>query len=80
MPKLKRRQEERKLDNLEVINRDFYDFAPDDTYDTVFVSMSPILNQLASVDRLLALSRRYLMLGYWAGECAKIQFSTVATS
>ncbi len=55
------------VENLNVICQDFYSFEPGETYDTVFVSMSPILNELESVDRLLALSRRNLALVYWAG-------------
>ncbi len=53
--------------NLTVLCQDFADFQPDTDFDTVFVSMSPILNDLENVDRLLALSRRYLVLIYWAG-------------
>ena len=55
------------VDNLTVICQDFHDFKPLNFYDTVFVSMSPILNDLDNIDRLLALSRRYLALTYWAG-------------
>ncbi len=53
--------------NLTVICRDFDSFHPNPDYDTVFVSMSPILNDLKNIDRLLAMSRRYLVFIYWAG-------------
>ena len=53
--------------NLTVLRQDFADFQASDLYDTVFVSMSPILNELDNIDRLLAMSRRYLVLTYWAG-------------
>ena len=61
------RQKEEKVDNLTIECQDFYDFQAPRQYDTVFVSMSPILNELDSVDRLLAMSRRYMALIYWAG-------------
>jgi SAM-dependent methyltransferase len=61
------KKQEKGVENLEVVCRDFYSFQPETTYDTVFVSMSPILNELESVDRLLGMSRRYLALVYWAG-------------
>lgn len=61
------KKRERGAGNLEVIQQDFYSFKPAESFDTVFVSMSPILNELESVDRLLAMSRRYLALVYWAG-------------
>ncbi len=53
--------------NLTVLCQDFADFQASGLYDTVFVSMSPILNELSNIDRLLAMSRRYLVLTYWAG-------------
>ncbi len=53
--------------NLTVLCLDFVDFQAAGLYDTVFVSMSPILNELSNIDRLLAMSRRYLVLTYWAG-------------
>ena len=61
------RQTEKSVDNLTIECQDFYDFQAPRQYDTVFVSMSPILNELDSVDRLLAMSRRYIALIYWAG-------------
>ena len=61
------RQKEEKVDNLTIECQDFYDFQGPRQYDTVFVSMSPILNELDSVDCLLAMSRRYMALVYWAG-------------
>ncbi|MBN2333078.1 MAG: class I SAM-dependent methyltransferase [Deltaproteobacteria bacterium] len=61
------KKKERQTANLEVICADFYQYDPPETFDLVFVSMSPILNDLASVDRLLSMSSRYLALAYWAG-------------
>ncbi len=64
---VEKRKKAQRVDNLVVRQADFYQFRPRQTFDTVFVSMSPILNELESVDRLLELSRRYLALVYWAG-------------
>ncbi|HDS16729.1 MAG TPA: class I SAM-dependent methyltransferase [Proteobacteria bacterium] len=61
------RKEAEKTENLTVICHDFYGFNPACQYDTVFVSMSPILNELENIDRLLAMSRRFVVLVYWAG-------------
>ncbi|MBN2233188.1 MAG: class I SAM-dependent methyltransferase [Deltaproteobacteria bacterium] len=70
-PKMIARLEEKKtrlgLENLEVVCADFFTYTTDRNFDLVFVSMSPILNDLAAVDRLLALSKRYVALVYWAG-------------
>ncbi len=55
------------LANLEVVQADFFAYRSSETFDLVFVSMSPILNELATIDRLLQLSSRYLALIYWAG-------------
>ena len=63
----KEKQQHRGAANLELVCRDFYSFQAAEKFDTVFVSMSPILNELESVDQLLRLSRRYLALVYWAG-------------
>ncbi len=64
---VRRKQRERKVANLEIEQADFFAYRPEKRFDTVFVSMSPILNELESIDRLLELSRRYLALIYWAG-------------
>jgi SAM-dependent methyltransferase len=61
------RQKEELVENLTIECQDFFDFQAPQQYDTVFVSMSPILNELDSVDRLLAMSRRNMALVYWAG-------------
>ena len=55
------------VENLTVVCRDFNTYKAPALFDTVFVSMSPILNELHNIDRLLAMSRRYLALTYWAG-------------
>jgi SAM-dependent methyltransferase len=65
--RVEQKKESQGVENLVVICQDFNDFQAPDLYDTVFVSMSPILNDLSNIDRLLAMSRRYLVLSYWAG-------------
>ncbi len=57
-----------KLENIETECCDFFKKEFNDKYDLVFVSMSPILNELETIDKLLELSRRYLFLIFWAGK------------
>ncbi len=55
------------ISNVRILEQDWYSFAPTERFDTVFVSMTPILHDLDSVDRLLSLARRFLVLVHWAG-------------
>ncbi|MEA2108674.1 MAG: class I SAM-dependent methyltransferase [Pseudomonadota bacterium] len=64
---LEAKKREQQAANIEVICSDFHHYKTKEKYDLVFVSMSPILNELSAVDRLLELSSRYLALVYWAG-------------
>jgi len=64
---LEARKLERQVDNLEVVCSDFSQYRTGEKFDLVFASMSPILNELSTIDRLLELSSRYLALVYWAG-------------
>ena len=65
--RLEARKIEQQAENIEVVCGDFYQYKTEEKYDLVFVSMSPILNELSAVDCLLELSSRYLALIYWAG-------------
>ncbi len=65
--RLEAKKRELQVENIDVVCSDFRQYETDDTFDLVFVSMSPILNELRTVDRLLELSSRYLALVYWAG-------------
>jgi len=65
--RLEARKREQRAENIEVVCGDFYQYKTREKYDLVFVSMSPILNELSAVDCLLELSSRYLALVYWAG-------------
>ncbi len=64
---LEAKKQEQQAENIEVVCSDFHRYKTEEKFDLVFVSMSPILNELNAVDRLLALSSRYLALVYWAG-------------
>lgn len=64
---LETKKREQQAKNIEVVCSDFQEYKTEEKFDLVFVSMSPILNELKTVDRLLELSSRYLALVYWAG-------------
>ena len=53
--------------NYRTIQADWFQFETQERFETVFVSMSPILHDLDSVDRLLSLAKRFLILVHWAG-------------
>ncbi len=65
--RLETKKGEQQAENIEVLCRDFHQYKTEEKFDLVFVSMSPILNELGTIDRLLELSSRYLALVYWAG-------------
>jgi SAM-dependent methyltransferase len=64
---LEAKKQRQQAENVEVVCSDFHQYKTEEKFDLVFVSMSPILNELKTVDRLLELSSRYLALLYWAG-------------
>ncbi len=55
------------LRNVEVVEADWRTWSPRETFDTVFVSLTPVLNDLNTVDRLLGITRRFLVVVQWAG-------------
>ncbi|NPB09081.1 MAG: class I SAM-dependent methyltransferase [Thermodesulfobacteria bacterium] len=61
------RMKEAGFNNYRLIKADWFSYEPEERFDTVFVSMSPILHDLDSVDRLLGLAERFLVLVHWAG-------------
>ena len=65
--RLESKKREQQVENIEVVCSDFRHYQTVEKFDLVFVSMSPILNELKTVDCLLELSSRYLALVYWAG-------------
>ncbi len=65
--RFKERMEKAGFSNYRLIEADWFSFKPTEEFETVFVSMSPILHDLDSIDRLLELARRFLVLVHWAG-------------
>ncbi len=65
--KCRKKAREAGVSNIRIILGDWFKFETKETFDTVFVSMSPIIHHLDSIDRLLSLSRRFLILVHWAG-------------
>ncbi len=65
---LKDKAKAQKLKNIEAECCDFFKKDFNKNFDLVFVSMSPILNELDTVDKLLEMSKRYLFLIFWAGK------------
>jgi SAM-dependent methyltransferase len=53
--------------NYRLIQADWFSYQTKEQYETVFVSMSPILHDLDSIDRLLELATHFLALVHWAG-------------
>ncbi len=64
---LKNKIKEANLHNIEVIEADWRKYKPEKTFDTVFVSMTPILRDLKEVKRLFDIANRYLIIVNWAG-------------
>jgi len=67
LEQLKKKLEKLSLKNVEVICEDWYKFNTDRSFDTVFVSMTPVLGDLEQIDRFLNISKRYLVIVHWAG-------------
>jgi len=55
------------IKNVEVIQADWKRYQPEGSFDTVFVSMTPILRDLREVRRLYDCARSFLILVNWAG-------------
>ena len=64
---LERKIKQQGLRNIKPILADWRRYSPPRTFETVFVSMTPILNDLEQLDRILAVTERYLVLVQWAG-------------
>ncbi len=67
LAKFRAQAEAQGITNVRILEQDWYTFEAPEPFDTVFVSMTPILHDLDSVDRLLSLARRFLVLVHWAG-------------
>ncbi len=65
---LKEKIHEENINNIKIECQDFFKVNLSKKFDLVFVSMSPILNELETIDKLLNISKKYLFLIFWAGE------------
>ncbi len=65
--KCKEKIKKTKIKNIRLILEDWFHFETSERFETVFVSMTPILQDLHSVDRLLAIAKRFLVIIHWAG-------------
>ena len=70
-PKMLEKLEEKRraagLENIRLVQADWREYTPPRTFDTVFVSLTPLLNDLSQVDRILKVTKRFLGLVQWAG-------------
>jgi SAM-dependent methyltransferase len=64
---LKKKIEEKGLKNIIVIQADWKKYEPDRTFDTVFVSMTPILRDINEVKRLYNCAQKFFIIVSWAG-------------
>lgn len=64
---LRKKIEEKGLSNVEIIEADWRKYQPERDFDTVFVSMTPILRDLKEVKRLFEIAKRFLIIVNWAG-------------
>jgi len=67
LEQLKKKLERLSIKNVEVICEDWYKFNSTRSFDTVFVSMTPVLSDLEQIDRFLSLTKRHLIIVHWAG-------------
>ncbi len=65
--KCKERIKKLGIKNIRLILEDWFRFETSEKFDTVFVSMTPILQDIQSIDRLLALAKKFLVIVHWAG-------------
>lgn len=64
---LRRKLENEGVTNVRIVQADWRFYQPSRKFETVFVSLTPILNDLQEVDRILEITERYLVLIHWAG-------------
>ncbi len=67
LEKLKDKARKFRLSNIEIIQADWHEFSTNDKFDTVFVSMTPLLRSAENIKRFLSISRRFLAVVTWAG-------------
>ena len=64
---LKEKLEKFNLNNVKIVQEDWFKFTTSERFDTVFVSMTPVLSDLEQIDRLLNMAKKYLIIVHWAG-------------
>jgi len=64
---LQKKVKEQGLQNVKTILADWRSYTPTRKFETVFVSLTPILNDLNELDRILEITERFLVLVQWAG-------------
>lgn len=57
----------RNITNIEAVCADWFSYQSGGSYDLVFCGMGPVLDDVRSIDLMLAHSKRYISLVYWAG-------------
>ncbi len=55
------------LSNIEIVNKDWQSFVPEEDFDLVFCSMTPLLRDSANIRKIVASSRRFIGIVTWAG-------------
>lgn len=64
---LKKKIAEKGLKNITIIQADWKKYEPDRIFDTVFVSMTPILRDIKEVKRLYNCAQKFFIVVNWAG-------------
>ncbi len=64
---LREKMKKANINNVEIIEADWRKYQPERTFDTVFVSMTPILRDLKEVKRLFDIAEKFLIIVSWAG-------------
>lgn len=67
LARLRQKAEAAGIENIEIVQQDWHHFEPDERFDLVFVSMTPLARSTENLRRMLMLSRRYFGLVSWAG-------------
>ncbi len=67
LKKLHEKARKLQLSNIETIQADWHAYDTSERFDTVFVSMTPLLRSADNIKRFLELSRRFVAIVTWAG-------------
>lgn len=75
--KLEEKKKSLGLSNITVTQEDWNKYVPDRAFDLVFVSMTPLLRSMESLDRMLDISSRFLAIVSWAGVKENIMLTSI---